>query len=532
MEFKKLKSITVIFLFTILGLLIGNALKDRLFGSVDREESLKVFANVLSKVETAYVGEVETKKLVFDGIAGMLSKLDPHCAFFDEEQNKLFQEEQEGSFFGIGIQFSIIEKKITVITPMEGNPADKAGIKAGDRIVKINGEDAIGIEERDVLRKLKGAKGSSVNVSVEREGVDGLLDFTLVRDRIATLSVPYSFILDDDVGYIRLTKFAQTTSKEVEDALSKLEEQNITSLIFDLRNNYGGLLDQAGKISDMFLEGGKEIVSTRGRIKGSNSKIFSTGKNVKEMHPMVVLVNYGTASGAEIVAGAIQDHDRGLILGSRTFGKGLVQSVYQLPMGCAVTITTAKYYTPSGRCIQKSYKEYERLKIDEEGSDPEDDNAKKEIYHTDLGRVVYGGGGITPDVVFKGDEYGDAFKTLFMKEIFTRFGLHYAVLHKDLPEDFEVTDEIMQAFQKFMDEKEIGIKIKDLGADLDDAKIRIKRVILSSLFGSDKASMYWTKSDPEVLKALELMKDARELLSKRVKSAPSDKDKKDKTSPL
>ena len=378
MSLKKIRLFLLIFTLCFCIVVLGNFLKEKVFCSQD-EESLKLFTQALRKIEKYYVDDVEARQLIFDGISGMLKNLDPHSNFLDKEGTKLLREEQQGSFFGIGIQFNIIEDKITVITPIEGTPAYKAGLLAGDRIVVIDGEDAVGISQRDVLKKLKGPNGTSVTIGVEREGIDKLIEFTLIRGKIPSVSLPYSFMLNNEIGYLRITKFSETTLLEVENALAKLEKNNLEGLIIDLRNNVGGLLDQAIKVSDMFIEGGKEIVSTRGRIRGSNKIFNASDTHTYPLYPLVVLVNYNTASGAEILAGAIQDHDRGLILGSRTFGKGLVQNIQSLPMGCSLIITTQKYYTPSGRCIQKPYDEYDKIP-----RDPEDevmDNSNKEIFY-------------------------------------------------------------------------------------------------------------------------------------------------------
>lgn len=483
------------------------------------DESLRLFSNVLRNIEMSYVDEVDTEKLVYDGISGMLNKLDPHSNFLDKVASKEMKEDQEGSFFGIGIQFNMIEDKITVITPIEGTPAYKAGLRAGDRIVEINGENAIGISQRDVLKKLKGPKGTSVDIGVEREGLKELLEFTLIRDKIPSVSVPYSFMLNDDIGYIRIIKFSQTTYNETEAAITELEENNLKGLIIDLRSNQGGLLDQAIKVSDMFIEGGKEIVSTRGRIRGSDKKYYSTNKFTHPFYPIVVLVNYGTASGAEILAGAIQDHDRGIILGSRTWGKGLVQNMYPLPMGCTVIITTQKYYTPSGRCIQKSYEEYKKIFRDpnlESEAFVLDENANKEIFYTELKRKVYGGGGITPDVFFKVNKISDSFKILILNDLITRFGMHYATFNKDLPYDFQIDDVIMKEFETYVKDKNIEVDFSSIKDEMGEIKLWLKRDILTSLFGSEKSAEFWMKNDPEVIKAIELIPESAALMAKRI----------------
>ncbi len=333
-------------------------------GSVRAEggvyEHLKVFTEALSLVKKNYVEEVKTKDLVYGAIKGMLNSLDPHSAFMTPEAYKDMQLDTKGEFGGIGIQIGIKDGVLTVIAPIEDTPAYNAGIKAGDKIVKINGESTRDMRLHDAVSKMRGQKGTSVSITIMREGWKDTKDFTIVRDIIKVKSVK-SKVIENNIGYVKLSQFQERTADDLEAALSKLEKQNITSLILDLRNNPGGLLNSAVDVSSQFLPAGKVVVSIKGRSgekgeyrtedskvseqKGEKAKMFSA-------IPMIVLVNQGSASASEIVAGALKDWNRAVILGVQTFGKGSVQSVVPLSDGSGLRLTTARYYTPKGTSIQ------------------------------------------------------------------------------------------------------------------------------------------------------------------------------------
>jgi carboxyl-terminal processing protease len=314
-------------------------------------QQLETFANVLSILQENYVDEINARKVMEGAISGMLLSLDPHSSYLKPEDFKELQEETEGSFSGIGIEVTIEEGVLTVVAPIEGTPAGRAGLKAKDKIIKIDGELTQNMNPMDAIKKLRGPQGTQVILAVHREGWKELKDFTLTRETIPLHSVKEAF-LEPGLAYIRITNFQSQTTKEVKDALQKLQAQlPINGLILDLRNNPGGLLDQAVSVTDIFLDGGL-VVYTKGRVQEQNMTFHAHGNGGKNLFPLVVLVNEGSASASEIVTGAIQDHKRGVVVGAKTFGKGSVQTILPLPEGAGLRMTTARYYTPSGRSIQ------------------------------------------------------------------------------------------------------------------------------------------------------------------------------------
>jgi carboxyl-terminal processing protease len=314
-------------------------------------QQLETFANVLSILQENYVDDINARKAMEGAISGMLLSLDPHSSYLKPEDFKELQEETEGSFSGIGIEVTIEDGILTVVSPIEATPADKAGLKAKDMIIKIDGEPTQNMNPMDAIKKLRGAEGSKVILAIHRKGWEELKDFTLTRATIPLHSVKEAF-LEPGLAYIRITNFQSQSTKEVQDALQKLQAQHpINGLILDLRNNPGGLLDQAVSITDIFLDGGL-VVYTKGRVREQNMTFQAHSNGGKNLFPLVVLVNEGSASASEIVTGAIQDHKRGIIVGTKTFGKGSVQTIIPLPEGAGLRMTTARYYTPNGRSIQ------------------------------------------------------------------------------------------------------------------------------------------------------------------------------------
>ena len=315
-------------------------------------EELRIFAEALSLVQKNYVEETKTKDLVYGAIKGMLSELDPHTNFMEPTAYKEMQVDTKGEFGGLGIQISVKDKKLVVIAPIEDTPAWNAGIKAGDYIFKIDNELTRDLSLANAVEKMRGPKGTKVILTIVREGVKDPMEFTLVRDVIKIKSVKYK-MLEGDIGYIRLTQFQERTGEDMENALEDLEKQNMKSLVLDLRNNPGGLLKVSIQVSELFIKGGKLIVSVKGR-EGEKEEYLSSATKAREDYPIVVLVNEGSASASEIVAGALQDWERGIILGTQTFGKGSVQTVFSLSDGSGMRLTTAKYYTPKGTSIQNT----------------------------------------------------------------------------------------------------------------------------------------------------------------------------------
>jgi len=372
----------------------------------DVRQGLQHFSEVYALVEQNYAEPVNADKAIYNGaIPGMLHVLDPHSNFFDPKSYSLLREEQSGKYYGVGMQIAPRNNKIIVVAPFVGTPAYKVGLRPGDAILAVDGKPTDNMTVSDVADLLKGPKGTNVHITALREQTDKPLEFNVVRDEIPRNSVDLKFLIRPGIGYMHITAFNETTEQEVEDALSGFGD--LKGLVLDLRGNPGGLLNEGVGVADKFLKKGQTIVSHRGR--SSPEKIYraSHGNSGKE-YPLVVLVNRGTASAAEIVSGAIQDHDRGLIVGEVTFGKGLVQTVYPLSENTGLALTTAKYYTPSGRLIQRDYNNvslydyyYSRAEEDNPNNNANTSAAttnSKEVKLTDSGRTMYGGGGITPDV--------------------------------------------------------------------------------------------------------------------------------------
>lgn len=422
--------ITIAFLFSAISLYTQNS------------NASKKFEQLIQLIKYSYVDSVNEDKLVEDAIVGMLKELDPHSVYIPKEELQRMNEPLEGNFEGIGIQFQIIKDTIVVISPIVGGPSEKLGIRAGDKIITVEGEKiaGVGIKNNDVSKKLRGHKGTKVNVGIKRNGNKELLDFTITRDKIPIYSVDASYMITPEIGYIKISRFAKETVKEYEEALIKLRAQGMQSLILDLMGNGGGYLNTAIDLADEFLTKGKLLVYTEG-IRQAKQEYKSTNRGNFESGKLVVLIDEGSASASEIVSGAIQDWDRGLIVGRRSFGKGLVQKPYPLNDGSAVRLTTARYYTPSGRCIQKPYEdgadEYQKEINERFKSGEIVDPSKIKLhdslkYYTSAKRIVYGAGGIMPDIYTSFDTTISTkyFQRIARKGIIGDYTLNYLDLHR------------------------------------------------------------------------------------------------------
>ncbi len=475
------------------------------------DDALKTFNQVLGLVEENYVDEVEAKDLVYGAIRGLLNELDPHCTFLDPDSYKEMQEEQQGSFSGLGIVISLRgeDKELTVISPIEGTPAYRAGIRAGDVISHIEGEPTAGIGMDTALQKLRGRKGTQVSITIKREGVAEPYDHTLVRDDIPTVSIPYAFMVRPTVGYIRIKNFTQTTERELDDKIAELRAQGMERLLLDLRWNPGGLLDQAVKVSDRFLQPRDMIVYTKGRLRGTYQEYRSTRQAAAAALPVVVLVNKGSASASEIVAGAIQDHDRGIIVGETTWGKGLVQTVYRLSHSAGIALTTAKYYTPSGRLIQRDYKESLEDYYSGEVVAPED---QRETRFTDTGRKVLGGGGITPDVEVSLDEATRLEQAIDRRGYFFEFAVHWLAGHK-APSSlaFEADASVLDEFRAYLRERKLEHTDEEWQESRDYMSTMIKAELIGASFDLQERQKVIVDHDKQILKALEVLPAAERM---------------------
>jgi carboxyl-terminal processing protease len=473
----------------------------------DVKDSLKQFADVYSVIEENYAEPVNADKAIYNGaIPGMLHALDPHSNFFDPKSYALMREDQRGKYYGVGMTVGPRNNKVIVIFPFTGTPAYKAGIHPGDVIIAVDGKSTENMSTGDVADLLKGPKGTTVHISISREAVEKPMEFTLVRDEIPRYSVDVHFLIRPGIGYLHVTGFNETTEEEVSKALDEFGD--LKGLILDLRGNPGGLLSEGVGVADKFLKKGQVIVSHHGRASAEKRYVAQHGNGGKD-YPLVVLVNRLTASAAEIVSGAIQDHDRGLIAGEVTFGKGLVQTVYPLSENTGLALTTAHYYTPSGRLIQRDYSNISLYDYYYNRSDNQS-TVNREVKLTDSGRTVYGGGGITPDVTIapiKSNHFQD---TLFQHYAFFNYAKKYVVTHHPT-KSFEVDDAVMQEFRKSLDEANVAYTQADLVDNSDWIKSNIKAEIFIDAFGQDEGLKVRTESDPEVVKALDLLPQAKVL---------------------
>jgi carboxyl-terminal processing protease len=492
-----------------LGMVFGQKLNPAAAAGDDSDvrESLRTFTQVYDVVEQNYAEPVNADKAIYNGaIPGMLHSLDPHSNFFDPKQYSLLREEQRGKYYGVGMTVGPRNNKVIVIAPFAGTPAYRAGIHPGDIIVAVDGKPTDNMSTSDVAELLKGPKGTTVKITVLREGSDKALDFNVVRDEIPRYSVDLHFLIRPGIGYMHVSGFQETTDREVGQALDEFGD--LKGLILDLRQNPGGLLSEGVGVADKFLKKGQLIVSHRGRS-SAEKRYFATHGSAGKDYPVVVLVNRGTASAAEIVAGAIQDHDRGLIVGETTFGKGLVQTVYPLSENTGLALTTAKYYTPSGRLIQRDYNgvslyDYYYNRENEENA------PNHEVKLTDSGRTMYGGGGISPDVKINPVKSNHFQDSLVQHYAFFNFATRYMVDHRP-GKNFEVDEPVMHDFRKFLDEQKIPYTEAELMEVNEWARSNIRAEVLIDLYGQDEGLKARAEADQQVMKAIELLPRAKEL---------------------
>jgi carboxyl-terminal processing protease len=522
----------ILSLVLVIGIWLGYFLSKRIASGSDLGENYRSSTNdkinsLLEYIEYQYVDTIDKKELVEKTVTSMLQSLDPHSSYIPASEFESVNEPLEGNFDGIGVEFNIIRDTIRVINPIEGGPSEKIGIRAGDKIIKVEGKNFAGVEitNKQVFEKLRGKSGTIVTVTILRNGIKKPLEFKITRDAIPLYSLDASYMINPTIGYIKISKFAATTYQEYLKAFNELSKQGMKKLILDLRGNPGGYLNAAVDISDEFLANGLQIVYTQG--KANPKKIYkATEHGSFENNPLVVLIDEGSASASEIVAGAIQDNDRGTIIGRRSFGKGLVQDQLQLPDGSAIRLTIARYYTPTGRCIQKPYsddkdqyynEEYDRYLNGELLNEDSIKLDKTKKYKTPEGKTVYGGGGIMPDVFVPIDtaKANAVLNKIFYSGAINLFAFEYADKNrsklkgygtaKNYIDQFEITPKILEEFYAYCEKKDLPLTSKIKEKTNEGIMPYLKAFIGRDVFDKDAYYPILNQKDKCILKATEVL---------------------------
>lgn len=493
--------------------LIGGVLGPRLHATSKEspettDRVVKQFSEVLNLIEQNYAEPVEADRTVYSAINGMLRTLDPHSVFFDPKRYAELREEQQGKYYGVGMTIGVIDGRIKVLNLVVGAPAFRAGLHPGDVLMKVNGVSTEQVTTAEVSKMLRGAKGTLAKIEVQREGSPELLSFTVTRDEIPRPSIEFAYRLKDNIGYVRIKTFSETTDRELAEKLKQIDESTLQGLILDLRDNGGGILNEGIRVADAFLEKGQLVVYTKGRNSPERRFSAPNGSGAKK-YPVVVLINQDTASAAEIVAGAIQDHDRGLIVGETSFGKGLVQTVYPLDQQTGLALTVAHWYTPSGRLIQRDYSQ--QSLFDYYNGKDRDDIKPTEIKMTDSGRQVFGGGGIRPDVKVQEKKLNSFETSLLQNALFFNYTPHYLAAHTHPSKSLIVEESMLDDFRSFLRDRKFQYSEADFTANLDFIKQQLKFYVLMTEYGQVEATRFTIDGDPEIQKAIELMPQAKEL---------------------
>lgn len=525
---KKMKILSIVGL-----LLLSTGFPSSIYSQTATQNATKKFGTLLSMLDRLYVDSVNSDKLVETAIVKMLEELDPHSIYFSEEELQEANEPLDGSFEGVGIQFNIFKDTIMVVTPIAGGPSERLGIMSGDRIVKVEDEitAGVGVTNKDVVRLLKGPKGTMVKVYIKRDGVNELLEFDIERAKIPIYSVVASHMIDEKIGYIKINRFAKTTIDELRASLEDLNSKGMKDLILDLQGNGGGMLRTAINMSDEFLSDEKLIVYTEGRA-FPRDNTYASYEGLFEKGRLVILVDGGSASASEIVSGAVQDWDRGLIVGRRSFGKGLVQRPINLGDGSAVRMTVQKYFTPTGRCIQKPYDEG----VEAYRNDPISRFESGELHSLDSivlpdslkyytmikKREVYGGGGIIPDIFVPIDttSSSESFRKTLNKGLMNKFAHEYVDAHRDalsknyptedrFVDEFELSENEVSEFKTFVANEGIEIPDDDWQASGEAMLVRTKAFIGRNMFESSTFYRIIGELNETLLEAIEILKDGR-----------------------
>jgi len=499
----------------MLGGIYGPSVRATTASTDDYQSSVRDFTKVLDVVQSNYAEPVDIDKAVYQGaIPGMLRMLDPHSNFFDSRQFALLREDQRGKYYGVGMVVAPRENHTIVVAPYVGAPAYNAGLRPGDVITKVDEKSTDGLSTSEVADMLKGPKGTVVKIQVTREGYADPLLFTVTRDEIPRHSVDIAFLIKPGVGYVRLSQFNETTDREIGEALKQLGANSLDGLILDMRGNPGGLLNEAVAVGDMFLEKNQLIVSYHGRS-APERRFYAVRGNQGLNVPLVILVNNNSASAAEIVTGAVQDHDRGLVVGETTFGKGLVQTVTPLAENTGLALTTARYYTPSGRLIQRDYKSVSLYEYHYERKVPEHPT---EIRQTDSGRQVTGGGGITPDIIVDSPKLTKFQEEMYRSDVFFpgeqgvgSFTRYFLGTRPVITHNFEADDHVIKEFRDYLAKHNIRYTEPDFAESQEWLKRKIKQEVFMSNYGTQEGFKVLLEADPQVQKAIEAIPQARAL---------------------
>ena len=513
------------------GILIGSNLAPK-SGSKEIGDEIQKFREVLSLVQNEYVDDAKTDQLVEEAIQHLLTKLDPHSSYIPASDREAASEDLRGNFEGIGIEFNIFQDTLVVVSPLSGGPSEEVGLRSGDKIVKVDGKQiaGIGLNTTDVYKYLKGPKGSEVALEIVRNGNTKPLNFKITRDKIPQYSIEASYMIDSEIGYMKLRLFNATTFEEFKAALTKLKGLGMKKLVLDLQGNPGGYLNQAIELSDEFLKGGEKIVFTKGKDKRYDQEALTTDKGDFEQGDLIVLVNEGSASASEIVSGALQDNDRALIVGRRTFGKGLVQTPFDLNDGSELRLTISRYYTPSGRSIQKPYgtedeynrevyQRYQHGEFFHADSIKFNDSLK---YQTAHGRTVYGGGGIMPDYFVPLDTTQNStyFNRLFNVNAPREFAFNYATKNKQRLEkmgfesyktDFDITDDMLNQLIDLGQRGGVKPMYSDLRVHKGAIKNYLKAEIARRIWGNDGYYPILNENNEVLQQAIKLFDKVPEL---------------------
>jgi carboxyl-terminal processing protease len=509
---------------------------ERAFSDDNIMEQLEKYGDVLNKVKQNYVDKVNVQELNDAAIVGLLSKLDPHSVYMPPKNVKEQAESFSGKFEGIGVTFVIIHDTITVDAPIPGGPSDQLGIRAGDKIVTIDTSGAIRLTEDEVRKRLRGPKGTKVNVGIVRFGQPQPINYTITRDIIPIVSVMAHFMVDPTTGYVDVGRFAGTTHEELMAALNDLHSKGMQRLILDLRRNPGGYLEQAVSIADEFIGGNKTIVYTKGRVTQFDDVQMSQPGQAYEKTPLVVLVDNGSASASEIVSGALQDLDRALIVGQTTFGKGLVQRQFELKDGSAVRLTISRYYTPSGRSIQKPYEggHYVKNTTAPQSTDEDEDNYSHSFdlnskdttrpkFTTAAGRTIYGGGGITPDFIVRNDTTQMTTRKIWAAGVLNDFAESYVAQHIGeikaqgnadyYTKNFRVTEAMFDQILKMAKDKKVDVNMNEFKIDKPWLTIVLRADVGRQIFGNDLYQRILLEDDRQYQKAYSVLGEASHLVA-------------------